>query len=172
MSQGTEEELRALRAALRALADEIEPNPYITNEVWADRLRELGAEPTDEEDEVSMTPRWLMNDVLEPDEREGRLPKYVQDKLRVLREALQEQAALAEDALRRTNPEDARVLLDPDAFNHDGIGLDPRSTVRFKTGGGYIDVDLRDDWVQIRGGDSLEIRPRVSNAVDVRDTPR
>lgn len=121
---------------------------------------------------MGMTPDWAMDAAMQEDPREARLPKYAQEALRVLRAALAEQRAMAADVLRRTNPEDARVLLDPDAFNHDGIGLDPRSTVRFKTGVGYIDVELRDDWVQVRGGDNLEIRPKVSNAVDVRDTPR
>lgn len=119
---------------------------------------------------MSLTPRWLMNDVMEADAREERLPKYVQDKLRVLRMALQEQAALAEDALRRTNPGEAQVLLDPYA-DHDGIGLPDRTTVRFRPPeGGYLDISIRDGWVTVHGEHSLEVRPQVSNGVRLRST--
>lgn len=120
---------------------------------------------------MGLMPGWVMDQALKPDPREEKLPKYARETLRVLRASLTEQRELATDALRRTDPAGSLVVLNPYDDN-DGVGLGNRATVRFKTGVGYIDVNLRDDWVNVTAGNGLEVRPVVSNSINVRDTPR
>lgn len=116
---------------------------------------------------MAMTPEWAMNQALAVDPREANLPKYAQHTLRILRTALAEQAALARSAVAATDPEGSTAILNP-WEDHGGIGLGKRATVRFQAlGRGYVDIQVRDDGVELHGQHDLVIRPKVSNAAEV-----
>lgn len=117
---------------------------------------------------MSLTPHWAIDAAMKPDPREEKQPLWMQETLRTLRQALAEQRALAEDALRRTEPETAQILLDPYA-DHEGIGLPDRSVVRFRVPGqGYLDISIREGSVDVHAEHTLAVLPKVSNSVRLK----
>lgn len=109
------------------------------------------------------------------DPREPKLPVWVQDKLAGLRRRIERLEQLVKETELATDPEGSEVVItrfDP-VIRPGPIGLG-RSTITFKlpnTMKGherYVEADVRDGWVYIRGSDGLVVRPSAANSIYVR----
>lgn len=107
------------------------------------------------------------------DERESKLPRWVQDKLISMRRIAREAVDANEQARLASDPDGSNTLLD--CYEETPIGLGKGTEVRFLVGENsldYIDVKVRQDpngpYLHVAGGDSLLVFPQATNVVSVR----
>lgn len=109
------------------------------------------------------------------DPREVNQPRWVQEKLAALRRRVERLEQLARDAELATDPEGSSVVItrfDP-VLRPGPIGLGD-ATITFKLPSmmlgheRYVEADVRDGWVYIRGSDGLVVRPSAANSIYVR----
>lgn len=110
---------------------------------------------------------------IDPDPREGKLPRWARELLDNMRRRVQTAEATAEAARLDTKPEESTAVLYRYGDRDIGLGDDP--TVQFRLGDQhrhYIQcrVDRRLPYgphVYLSGGDSIRFEPVSSNAIRV-----
>lgn len=129
---------------------------------------------------MSVHLRIDVDDALEPDAREPKLPKWAQDLLAQQRRVLQRLHAYAVEAQLATEPNDSDAVLRPYGEPQLGlgpIGLGRHVSVRFllaPTPGHpepYVDLRLEDNRQALRvmTGERLWLHPLASNVAQVLD---
>lgn len=106
--------------------------------------------------------------LLEPHEKEGKLPKWAKNYIGSLRTALASAIAHAEGARLATKPDDTDTLID--YYSDVPIGLPPGERVRFLVGDellgkhrDWIDVRVTGSVVDVMASRGLAILPGASN---------
>ena len=111
------------------------------------------------------------------DPREAKLPVWARTYIERLRRVAQDAERDRDEARLATNPAESDTVLD--AYASIPIGLGKSPNVRFRLGSEerseWIDVRTHRDhegktYVEVRSGDSLLIRPQVTNVVRIEVT--
>jgi hypothetical protein len=103
------------------------------------------------------------------DPREENLPKWVRDKILVLRIKIKDQSDALDIANRRAQDGSSGVVI-ADDLGHNGFPLNDRAQVTFHLPGGKVSVMLRENGtvLDINGSGSICVMPRASNCAYVK----
>jgi len=100
---------------------------------------------------------------------ESKLPKWAQEKLRLLRMRLREANEKIDRLNNLTPPEEARVIADPYASRP--FYLPAGTTISFVVDpghrSGYVHARIRDNGLYLNSGERMIVHPEVSNAITV-----
>lgn len=117
-------------------------------------------------------------DPMKPDSREGSLPKWAQQMLGDLRRRTMNAEKDRDDARLATRPDESDAIMDPYDAIPIGLGSKPKVTfVLSRDDKGEplstVDVRLSRDYpnaLELLGSSSLNIRPQVTNVIQVWTT--